>query len=79
MVHPDRRRTPPEPLPVSMRPVFLVGLVAWLIGLVGTTVLWAADNAPARAVWTCAVGAALGVLGLIWVRLRTPTPHPVAE
>ena len=55
---------------MSLRPVFLVGTAAWLVGLVPTTILWAGDHAPATAIWICAVGAALGGLGLVWPRLR---------
>jgi hypothetical protein len=53
-----------------MRPVFLVGIGAWLVALVGALVLWLTDAAGPHGVWACATGVLLGVLGLAWTRRR---------
>lgn len=69
-LRPERRKPAPDPVPVSMRPVFLVGIGAWLVALVVALVLWLTDATGPQGVLTCAVGAALGVVGLLWVRRR---------
>ncbi|GIG35477.1 DUF2530 domain-containing protein [Cellulomonas pakistanensis] len=69
-LRPESRKPAPEPVPVSMRPVFLVGIGAWSIAFVVALVLWLTDAAAPHGVWTCVVGAALGVVGLAWTRRR---------
>jgi sterol desaturase/sphingolipid hydroxylase (fatty acid hydroxylase superfamily) len=69
-LRPERRKPAPDPVPVSMRPVFLLGIGAWLVALVVAVVLWLTGAAAPHGVWTCAVGAALGVAGLLWTQRR---------
>lgn len=69
-LRPESRKPAPEPVPVSMRPVFLVGIAVWLVALVVAVVLWLTDAAGPHGVWACATGAALGALGLAWTRRR---------
>lgn len=69
-LRPERRKPAPDPVPVSMRPVFRVGIAAWLVALVVAVVLWLTDVTGPHGAWTCVVGAALGVLGLGWARRR---------
>lgn len=67
-LRPERRKPAPDPVHVSLRPVFLFGIVAWLVALVVALVLWLTGAAAPHGVWTCAVGAAFGVAGLLWTR-----------
>lgn len=69
-LRPESRKPAPDPVPVSMRPVFLVGIGVWLAALVAAAVLWRTDAAGPHGVWTCVVGALLGVAGLGWTRRR---------
>ncbi|GHS89492.1 hypothetical protein AGMMS50218_15910 [Actinomycetota bacterium] len=69
-LRPDERRSTPEPVPVSLRPVALVGIAGWLVALVVTLVLWFSDSVAATTVWTCVVGVLLGGYGLWWVGRR---------
>ena len=69
-LRPEQRKPAPDPVPVSLRPVFLAGIGAWLTALVVALVLWLTDAAGPLGVWTCAVGATLGVVGLGWSRRR---------
>jgi hypothetical protein len=69
-LRPEQRRPAPDPVPVSMRPVFVVGIGAWLVALVVAVVLWRTDVVGPHGVWTCAIGAVLGVAGLLWARSR---------
>ncbi|MBD3778845.1 MULTISPECIES: DUF2530 domain-containing protein [unclassified Cellulomonas] len=69
-LRPEQRKPAPDPVPVSLRPVFLVGIAVWLTALVVALVLWLTGAAGPLGVWTCAVGAVLGVLGLGWSRRR---------
>jgi hypothetical protein len=66
----DRRRPDPPPVRVDMRRVFLVGIGAWLIALVVTAALWWVGAASTTPVWSCIAGAALGLVGLAWERVR---------
>lgn len=59
---------------MSLVPVAVAGIGVWLVALVVATILWSTDRAPALAVWTCAVGAALGAVALLWTR-RHPSPQ----
>lgn len=69
-LRPEQRKPAPDPVPVSLRPVFLAGIVAWAVALVVAFVLWLTGGATALGVWTCAVGGLLGVMGLAWTRRR---------
>ncbi|GIG24054.1 DUF2530 domain-containing protein [Cellulomonas denverensis] len=67
-LRPERRRPSPEPVPVSLRPVFRVGIAVWLVALVVALVLWLTGTTGPHGAWTCGVGALLGVAGLLWAR-----------
>lgn len=67
-LRPERRRPSPEPVPVSLRPVFRFGIAVWLVALVVALVLWLTGTTGPHGAWTCAVGALLGVAGLLWAR-----------
>lgn len=69
-LRPEHRKPAPDPVPVSLRPVVLVGIAAWVVALVVALVLWLTGGATALGVWTCLAGAGLGVLGLLWTRRR---------
>ena len=80
LIHPERRRPNPPALRVDLRPVILVGMSLWAVGLVAAVVLLALDRALLllgaqdldRATFelpaTCAAGIALGVVALGWER-----------
>lgn len=53
-----------------MRPVFQVGIAAWVVALVVAGVLWSAGAVGPHGVWTCVVGAAIGCYGLFWAGRR---------
>lgn len=69
-LRPERRRPAPDPVPVSMRPVFLAGIAVWVVALVVSGVLWATDVVGPHGVWTCVVGALIGVYGVFWAGRR---------
>ncbi|HEY0187041.1 MAG TPA: DUF2530 domain-containing protein [Cellulomonas sp.] len=71
-LRPEQRRPAPDPVPVSLRPVVLIGIAAWLVALVVAVVLWLTDATGPHGVWTCLAGIALGLVGLAWAR-RHPT------
>ncbi len=60
------------PVPVDMRRVFLVGIALWLVALAVSGVLLATGTVGLNTVVTCATGAALGGLALLWARRRGP-------
>lgn len=70
ILHPERLKPAPDPLPVSLRPVVLVGMTLWLLGLVGTGIGWATGGVPASWFWTCVTGLALGAAGLALLRRK---------
>lgn len=70
VLHPERRKASPEPLPVSLVPVFRFGVLVWLVALVVTAVLRWSDLVSTTAVWVCATGALLGAAGYVWARSR---------
>ena len=53
-----------------MRRVFLVGIAIWAVALVVCLVLWRMEILGTTPVWSCVAGLALGVIGLVWQRLR---------
>jgi hypothetical protein len=65
----DRRPDPP-PLATNDRAAVLVGIGLWLVALVVTLVMHDRLAAEGRTwwIWTAATGAALGVLGLDYLR-----------
>jgi Flp pilus assembly protein TadB len=69
-LRPEQRKPTPDPVHVSLRPVFLVGIGVWLVALVVAVVLWATGSATGLVVWSCVVGALLGVAGYLWTRQR---------
>lgn len=69
-LRPERRRPTPDPVPVSLRPVFRVGIAVWLLALVVAVVLWATGTTGPHGMWTCGVGAVLGGAGLWWAHQR---------
>ncbi|HEY0214945.1 MAG TPA: DUF2530 domain-containing protein [Cellulomonas sp.] len=69
-LRPERRRPTPDPVPVSLRPVVLVGMGLWAVALVVALVLWLTGVTGPNGPLTCAAGLVLGVLGLGWVRRR---------
>lgn len=60
------------PVPVDLRRVFLVGTGLWLVALAAAGTLAAMGSVTTRTVVTCATGAGLGVLALLWARRRGP-------
>ena len=70
VLHPERGKPSPEPLPVSLRPLARFGIVVWAIAGVVTWGLWFVGKAPGTAAWTCVAGVALGVIGLGYVHGR---------
>jgi hypothetical protein len=70
VLHPERRKPAPEPVPVNMRPVALTGIGAWVVAMIVAWVLWYLGDAPITVVWTCGAGVVLGVAGLGLVRGR---------
>lgn len=67
VLHPDRRKPAPEPVPVSLAPAFVVGSIGWLVALT-VALAWPGYSAPGVVVGTCLVGAGLGGLGVLWDR-----------
>lgn len=67
VIHPDRRKPAPEPVPVSLGPAFVAGSGLWALAL-GVMVVWPGFEISMTAVATCVMGVALGGLGLIWSR-----------
>ena len=68
LLHPERRRPDPAPWRVDLRVVILAGMALWTVALVVCAVLLVTGTLAPRAVATCAVGLALGALGLGWER-----------
>lgn len=67
VLHPDRRKPAPEPVPVSLAPAFVVGSATWLVALT-VMVLWPGVEVTSTVIATCCVGVVLGGLGLLWAR-----------
>ncbi|MGW6132483.1 DUF2530 domain-containing protein [Cellulomonas sp. NPDC055163] len=67
VLHPDRRKPAPEPVPVSLAPAFVVGSAAWVVALT-VLLLWPGVEVGPTVVATCCVGVLLGGLGLLWAR-----------
>lgn len=70
VLHPDRRKANPEPLDVSLRPVFLVGIVVWLVALGVSALLWWRGTIDSTSLWVCATGMLLGAGGYLWSRQK---------
>lgn len=69
-LRPEYRRPAPAPVPVSLRPVFRVGIAVWLVALVVAAILWMTGATGPHGTVTCAVGALLGTAGLWWTHQR---------
>lgn len=67
VLHPDRRKPAPEPVPVSLAPAFVVGSALWLVALV-VMVLWPGFDVTPIVLATCLMGVVLGGLGVVWAR-----------
>lgn len=67
VLHPDRRKPAPEPVPVSLTPAFVVGSATWLVALV-VMLLWPGVEVTSTVIATCFVGVLLGGLGVLWSR-----------
>ena len=61
-------RTPPEPVPVDLRRVVLVGMGVWLVALVPCVLLASLTGVGRTPVWVCLAGLAIGGLALNWTR-----------
>ena len=62
----SERRPDPVPVVTDDRKAVLVGLVLWVVALVVVLIV-----APGMAaIWTCIVGLALGLLGLVYTQVR---------
>ncbi|MHA7133493.1 DUF2530 domain-containing protein [Oerskovia turbata] len=68
LIHPERRRPNPPALRVDLRPVILIGMSLWALGLVVSVVLLVLDRTTFELPATCAAGIALGGIGLLWER-----------
>lgn len=63
--HPERNKPAPEPLPVSLRPLALVGILVWTaVGVLAWSLWFFGGIVPGTAVWTCVAGVVLGFVGL---------------
>ncbi len=69
LLHPESRRPDPEPAPVDLARVILVGTCVWAAVLIGAVIARVAGVAGAISwVWVAVVGVVLGLLGLLWTR-----------
>jgi hypothetical protein len=66
LLHPERRRTAPEPPRGDLRRAVLVGIAAWTVALVVCGVRLATGDGTLTPFLVCATGVALGGLGLAW-------------
>ena len=62
----SERRPDPEPVVTDDRKAVLVGLVLWVVALVVVLIVAAGPTA----IWVCAVGIALGLIGLVYTQVR---------
>lgn len=60
------------PVPVNLARVFLVGIGLWLVALALFGTIAVLGDGNGRAVATCAAGAVLGVIAVLWARRRGP-------
>lgn len=69
---PAVRRNPPEPLPQDGVKTVLIGTVLWTIALIALLPFAGRLEDDGRLWWiaTCAVGAGLGLLGLVYCKRR---------
>ena len=68
----SERRQDPPPVKTDDRKAILVGLVGWLLGLVGLLFFTGALAAAGHTWWlfTCATGIGLGLLALVYTNSR---------
>ncbi|MBX3089417.1 MAG: DUF2530 domain-containing protein [Cryobacterium sp.] len=64
----SERRPDPEPVKTDDRKAMLVGLVLWLLALVGLLLFLGSlvSSGLQWWLWTCVVGLALGLIGLVF-------------
>lgn len=63
-----------QPVQLDLGVVCRVGIVVWLVAGVVSAVLVAQGKVHPDALWTCATGVVLGVLGARWARRNRPGP-----
>lgn len=68
LLHPEHRRPTPPPVEVDLRRVLLLGIIAWSVALVVSSVLALVGLPTDDVVGVCVAGLALGGLGLLWAR-----------
>jgi hypothetical protein len=66
LLHPERRRSAPEPPRGDLRRAVLAGIAVWTVALVVTGVRLATGDGTLTAFLVCGTGVALGGLGLVW-------------
>jgi len=68
----SERRPDPEPVKTDDRKAVLVGLVLWIVALGGLLLFLPTlvDNGLGWWLWTCVVGLALGLVGLLYTNRR---------
>ncbi|MCC6376467.1 MAG: DUF2530 domain-containing protein [Microbacteriaceae bacterium] len=68
----SERRPDPEPVKTDDRKAMLVGLVLWLLALVGLLLFLSPllESHLQWWLWTCVVGLALGFIGLVFTHKR---------
>lgn len=68
----SERRTDPAPVTTDDRKAMLVGVSLWLVALVVLLVMLAPLVASGNRwwLWTCVVGIALGLIGIIYTHRR---------
>ncbi|CAN5361950.1 hypothetical protein BH09ACT1_BH09ACT1_02790 [soil metagenome] len=67
----SERRPDPTPVQTDDRKPLLIGIIAWIAALIIVfVVLHGFDTTNVWLLWTCLTGIALGVIALIYTRLR---------
>ncbi|MDT0378460.1 DUF2530 domain-containing protein [Streptomyces sp. DSM 42041] len=68
----DGEREAPEPLEGPVVGTVVTGTLVWFLLFVGQLPFygWFSDHGHTWWIWTCAAGAGLGLVGLLYVRLR---------
>lgn len=71
----SERRPDPAPVKTDDRKAMLVGIALWLVALVGLLLFIRPllDSGNAWWLWTCVVGIALGLFGIIYTHSRHDT------
>ncbi|WP_403021207.1 DUF2530 domain-containing protein [Salinibacterium sp. GXW1014] len=71
---PSERRPNPEPVETDDRKPLVVGLIAWVLGLIAVVAAPALFGVelPSMWLWSCIAGIVLGSLGLAYAQRRGP-------